>query len=272
MMRLSPFTLLSASPRRGLGRFLLLVLAVASAGGSPGGALAAPAAPPAASPRPIEINTARVRLRDLGIKELATQDVDLGPAPPLGSTRTIERGEISRALAAAHAPPSSRLPDRVRVVRKGRHLVPADIDRLVRAAVDPTRLPKGATIALVRGAAIEVPDGFDRVSAELPALPRRSGSVMVTASVSFLQEGVVLARVAVPVEIAIPAEALIPDGSKGAPILLIVRRGLVEVSIGGVAGADGDAGGVLPVLLRPSGRVVRAHVVDKDHAVAIEEP
>jgi hypothetical protein len=63
----------------------------------------------------------------------------------------------------------------------------------------------------------------------------------------------------------------VPDVAKGATITLLVRRGLVEVSIGAVAGADGDTGGILPVLLKPSGRVVRARIVDKDHAVALED-
>jgi hypothetical protein len=28
----------------------------------------------------------------------------------------------------------------------------------------------------------------------------------------------------------------------------------------------------LPVLLKPSGRMIRARVIDKDHAVSIEDP
>ena len=52
---------------------------------------------------------------------------------------------------------------------------------------------------------------------------------------------------------------------------LVVRKGLVEVSIAGVAGSDADVGGVLPVVLRPSGRVLRARAVDRDHALALED-
>lgn len=225
----------------------------------------------AATPRVFELTTSRVHLRDLGITLGGTPDVDLGPTPPLGSTRTIDRDEIARALTAASAAVPAKLPAQVRVVRKARKLAAAEVDRLVRGAIDPTRLPRGATITTVRAGALEVPDGFERVSVELPAAPRRAGAVTVTAAVTFLTEGDVVARSSVSVELAVPAEALIPDVAKGASIQLVVKRGLVEVSIGAVAGADGDVNGVVPILLKPSGRMVRARIVDKDHAVALED-
>ncbi|HSO36138.1 MAG TPA: flagella basal body P-ring formation protein FlgA, partial [Labilithrix sp.] len=137
--------------------------------------------------------------------------------------------------------------------------------------VDPTRIPRGVTITAVRAVALPVPDGFDKVTVDLPTMPRRAGTVTVTAAVAFVAQGDVVARMTVPVDFAVTAEALVPDVAKGAAITLLVRRGLVEVSIGAVAGADGDLGGILPILLKPSGRVVRARVIDKDHAVSIEE-
>lgn len=231
--------------------------------------LAAPVAP--AAPPVIEIATARVHFHDLGIVGSAMPDVDLGPAPPLGGARTIDREEVTRALTAANAPAAPKLPAQFRVVRRARRLTTADVDKLVRAAIDPARVPRRATITNVRSAALQVPDGFDRVTVDLPTLPRRSGTVTVTAAVSFVCEGDVLARITVPVDFNVPAEALVPDVAKGAAITLVVRRGLVEVSISAVAGADGDTGGILPVLLRPSGRLVRARIVDKDHAVALED-
>ena len=233
------------------------------------------ASPPRASApsiRSIEVSTVRVHLHDVGLKGTLPSDVDLGLAPPVGSTRTIERGEILRALAAVHALPPENLPDRVRVVRKARRLGPADLDRIVRTSLDASRLPKGATVVLVSGTTIEVPDGYESVVVDLPTLPRHAGNVTIGASVSFLFEGASVARLTVPVEIAIPKEALLPDVAKGSPILLVVRRGLVEVTIGAIAAADGDTGAVFPVLLKPSGRVVRARILDKDHALSIEEP
>ena len=231
------------------------------------------AAPPAtaAVPRTIEISTAHVHFHDLGVAAASMPDVDLGPTPALGATRTIDREEVTRALAAAGAPGTPKLPAQFRIARKARRLSTTDVDKLVRDAIDPTRIPRGATLATVRAIALAVPDGYDKVTVDLPAMPRRAGTVTVTAAVAFLTQGSVVARITVPVDFTVTPEALVPDVAKGAAIQLLVRRGLVEVSIGAVAGADGDAGGVLPVLLKPSGRVVRARIIDRDHALSLEE-
>ncbi len=266
MTRLSTCRPRSGESRR---RAVLFVATLALAIVAPRGGLAAPVAP--SVPRVIEIATARVHFHDLGIPGPGMPDVDLGPAPVLGSTRTIDRDEITRALTAASAPAAPKLPAQIRIVRKARRLTVADVDKLVRAAIEPARIPRGATVTTVRATALQVPDGFDRVTVDLPTLPRRAGAVTVTAAMSFVSEGDVLARITVPVDFNVPTEALVPDVAKGAAITLLVRRGLVEVSISAVAGADGDTGGILPVLLRPSGRVVRARIVDKDHAVALED-
>ena len=51
----------------------------------------------------------------------------------------------------------------------------------------------------------------------------------------------------------------------------MLRKGLVEIAIGGVAGSDTDVGSVFQVTLKPSGRVIRARAIDKDHAVSLED-
>ena len=267
MRRLSRSRPRSGKSRR---RAVLFAAVLVAAVVAPREGVAAPATVPSA-PRIIEIATARVHFHDLGIPGSAMPDVDLGPAPALGGARTIDREEITRALTAASAPAAPKLPAQVRIVRKARRLTASDVDKLVRAAIEPARIPRATTVTTVRATALQVPDGFDRVTVDLPTLPRRSGTVTVTAAVSFVSGGDVLARITVPVDFNVPAEALVPDVAKGAAITLLVRRGLVEISIGAVAGADGDTGGILPVLLKPSGRVVRARIVDKDHAVALED-
>ena len=229
------------------------------------------AAPVGTTPRTIEITTTHVHFHDLGVAGTSMPDVDLGPTPALGMTRTIDRDEVARALTAAGALSLPKLPAQFRIARKARRLATSDIDKLVRDAIEPARIPRGATLAAVRAIALTVPEGYDRVSVDLPAMPRRVGTVTVTAAVAFLAQGDVLARITVPVDLTVTAEALVPDVAKGAAITLLVRRGLVEVSIGAVAGADGDTGGTIPVLLKPSGRVVRSRVIDKDHALSLEE-
>jgi hypothetical protein len=51
----------------------------------------------------------------------------------------------------------------------------------------------------------------------------------------------------------------------------VVSRGLVEVTTPAVTSADADIGDVVQVLLRPSGRALRAELVAKDRALALED-
>lgn len=237
-------------------------------------ALAAPRPAAASPPLRVAVTGARVRVAD--VVPDAPPDaaaVDLGPAPAPGGTRLIERAAILRALRERQATEPAHLPEAVRVSRRTRTLSPAELERLVRDALPPGRLPRGAALTAVRPPrALEVPAGWSAVAAELPRPPRRAGPFATTAYLSFLLGEDTLARVAVPVDLALPAGAAAPDLARGAAVTLVVRRGLVEVRASGSAGADADVGDTLPVVLRPAGRVLRARLVERDLALALEEP
>jgi hypothetical protein len=224
--------------------------------------------PTASIPR-FEIRGPRVHSKDvLG----STTDVDLGATPPIGASRVIERSEIERAYASASATPPKKIPAAVRVTRKARRLTAPEVGSAIRSALAETKLPRGATLSGVRASAAEVPDDFQRVTVDLPTLPRRAGQTTVAATVTFLGDGdAPLMKALVPIELSLPPGAAFAEITRGAPITLVVRRGLVEVSVSAVAAVDSDVGAVLPVTLRPSGRVLRARAIDKDHAVALED-
>lgn len=216
------------------------------------------------------ISGSRVRAKDvLGID---VTDVDLGRSPPIGVTRVIERAEVERAYANAHETPPKRIPETIRVVRKTRRLTAHDVEAAIRSALADTKLPRGAMFTNVHAIAIEVPDEFHHVMVDLPPLPRRAGPITAQATVTFVSEGdTPLAKVTMPVDLALPPEAAFAEIARGAPLTLIVRRGLVEVTISATAATDADIGAVFPLTIRPSGRVVRARAVDKDHAVLLED-
>lgn len=145
---------------------------------------------------------------------------------------------------------------------------------ITRAAVasSGTRLPKGATITSVHATATaDIPAARDRVTIEVTAPARRSGAVSTPALLTFWKAADITARLPIIIELSVPPEALVFEVPKGAALSLVVRRGLVEVTAPAVLAVDADIGDVVQVLLRPSGRALRAQLVARDRALAVEE-
>ncbi|MBX3186768.1 MAG: flagella basal body P-ring formation protein FlgA [Labilithrix sp.] len=187
-------------------------------------------------------------------------------------------GWMALGAHVASATPSNpgRTPVRVqpRPQPTTRAAAPGELAAIVRTALasSSAKLPKGATITGVRAAAaVELPLAPARVTIDVTPPPRRAGPSVAPAVLSFWGEESVIARVPVSIDLTVPPEALAPDVPKGSALVLVVRRGLVEVTAPAVAGADADVGDVVQVLLRPSGRALRAKIVAKDRAVAVDE-
>jgi hypothetical protein len=224
--------------------------------------------------RQVAVASSRVRLGDvLAAAPAGAADLDLGPAPPPGGSRLLTRDELRRALEGSGAGAGLKLPEAVRVVRKTRRLSGAELERLVRDELGRGPLPKGASLVGVRPpASAEAPEGCERTAVEPPPMPRRAGPYAAPVVVTFYCDGAPAARLTVPSNFSLSAEAATPDVARGAPLTLVLARGLVEVATTAVAGGEGDVGAVIPVTVRPSGRVLRARLVAKDRAVAVEGP
>lgn len=233
--------------------------------------LVAAAGDVSAAEGPLEVPVTGPRIK-LGEVVQGAPDVDLGPAPAPGGSRLLDREEMQRAAVAQGKPAPKNLPASVRVVRKMRQLTGAEIDRLATEAA-ARALARGVTLVRVRTAAsLSVPDGWDHVAAELPRPPRRVGPATVSGSLAFLRGTEEIARTPIVAELTLAAEAAAPDVAQGSTILLLVRRGLVELRIPGVVTADAEIGSLVPVTVRPTGRVVRARILDREHALATEGP
>lgn len=237
----------------------------------------AAAGPARASPPPppflVEVVGPRMHLGDLvfGVTSEASM-ADLGPTPTPGSSRLFGREELTAELSRRGATVPKSLPHSIRVVRKMRSLSDHDVEQMVRAAIVPAKLTRGVSLGAVHAHAAEIPDGWKTVQAELPRAPRRTGSFSTAVALTLTSDGEAIAHLSVPVELSLSAEAATPDVARGAPVTLVVRRGLVEISAPGVASADADIGGVVPILIRSSGRVINARLFDKEHAAALEAP
>jgi hypothetical protein len=221
-----------------------------------------------------EVAVARTRVCVADLVPHASPEIaqlDLGPAPAPGGARVVTREELRRAIEEARSKMPPRLPAAVRVVRKMTRLMPADLDRITRKAMDSAPLGRGATLSAVKATStVMVPAGWDSVRASLPKRPHRAGVVRATALLTFSAGADVLAAVGVPVELSLTAEAAAWDVAKGSALRVVVRRGAIEVEAPAIAAADADIGGVLPVMLRSTGRVVRVKLVDQEHGELVE--
>jgi flagella basal body P-ring formation protein FlgA len=230
---------------------------------------------PALPMRQVEVMGSRVRLGDVlpsAVGSAAT--LDLGPTPQAGASRLLTKSELVAALDHEHVPTPSGLPDAVRVVRKIKRLERWDVDALVRTVMAPKPLHHGVVLAVVNAERpIEVADGYVRVDVEVPRAPKKPGAFATSAILSFVDgEDQVLSRVAVPIVLAVSEDGAAFDTPRGSNITLLVRRNLVEVRVPGVATVDGDVGDPVSVQIRSSGRVLRAQLLSKDEALALEAP
>ncbi len=238
------------------------------------GAWCVAAAVQATPPERVTIGAARVLVSDV-VRSAPTEagSVDLGPSPAVGASRLIDRASIVRALREHGVRDLPEVPEAVRVVRRSRTLSASEIERMTRERLAAEGLPRHAELTGVRSSrGLEVADGWDAVNVELPRLPRRTGPFSTTALLTFRVGTEVLGRASVQVDLSLPAASAQPDVARGGPLTLVVRQGLVEVRIGATASADADVGERLQVVLHPSGRVLRARLLDRDTALAEETP
>ena len=224
-----------------------------------------------AAPETVELSATRVRLGDV-LRNLpkAAADEDLGPAPAPGATRLFAKSDLEAALAGAgakHTVPA----DGVRVARKTRRLGGAELDKMVREAVAKAGLPRGVTLSSVRApASVEVADGFTQTDALVPNPGKRPGVVTASVALDLRAGAESVARLSIPVQLTVSAEAATYDVPKGSAVQVVIARGLVEVGAAAVTASDADVGDVVQVTVRATGRTMRAKLVTKDKAAALE--
>jgi hypothetical protein len=223
-------------------------------------------------PRMVVIKGTRIHLGDLmPDADAATAAVDLGPSPAPGGSRVVTKDDIAAALDKKQIASPAGMPEAVRVTRKAKHLAPADVATIVRDAMGSKELGRGVTLASVRAdRSFDVADGWTRVDVDVPRAPKKAGPFNTTAIAALYVGDDVIARLPVPVELAVSADGATFDVARGASVMLVVQRTLVEVRTPSFASADADVGDLIVVQLRPSGRAVRARLVTKDTAVAVD--
>lgn len=188
-------------------------------------------------------------------------ELELGPAPPPGSSRLVERREVEQTLRASGFDAKNlKMAASVRVMRAGKRLETKALEEmtepLLRAA-----LPPGVTLRSFRvSRALLVGPRATVKPPELPKLPHHAGDTRTTVMFEFIDDGSVAARVAAAVTLNLDDAAAQPAVLRGARVDLVIEKGPARVSAVGYAMSDGDRGDVIPFRVDTTDKILQARV------------
>jgi hypothetical protein len=219
------------------------------------------------------IDTARIHLSDVsdGYDDGDLGSLDLGPAPPPGSSRLLSRGEVEDQLRAAGDDGKKlRMPASLRVKSAAKHW---SVEEL-RDAVTPkliSALPTGVDFkgtklnrGLVTSPSVQIGE------AHLPRIPKHIGELTVTATVDLLQDDVTVMRVPVTLVVQVTELAAQPTAAKGSRVNLVIEHGLARVTALATAMSDIELGATGLFRVAGTQRVLRARLLSPDSAQVVE--
>jgi Chaperone for flagella basal body P-ring formation len=221
---------------------------------------------------PRVVGGTQVRLSEL-VTELPADvpDVEVGAAPPPGSSRTIARGEILDAAERSGVSLKGlRLPLSVRVTSAAKRW---STEELADAATTHLlgALPAGVTVRRARATAKAVTSPRASVSAvRVPKLPRREGEHLTTATIELSNDGQIVARVPLQLSLEIPASAAVAAVTKGSRVQLVIERGSARISATAVALTDGELGDTLQFRVATTQKILYGLVLDPTTAKVVQ--
>lgn len=200
-------------------------------------------------------------------------DLDLGPAPPPGSSRLLTKPDLERELRQRGVDVAKlAIPAAVRLVGAARHIAPDKLAALAAPFIEK-ELPPGVTLSSVRASyEVVVPPGAEVRSALVPRIVRQKGSQRSTATIELACDGDPVAKVPVAVVLEVSEQAARPDVARQSRLNLYLERGAVKVSTVGQVLTDANVGDSVKILVVATGRVVQAKILTRDEAKLVEAP
>lgn len=230
------------------------------------------AAPHAGAETVVNVTTRNVRVSDFdpgAPPELAS--IDLGRAPPPGSSRLFTRREISDRVREAGADPKRlSMPASVRIASSAERWNPEELAARAESAVRAA-LPPGVT--LVKLGALQgvvVPPGTLVTSAR-PVIPKRVGRHELTLMAELRADDETVARSPLRLIIEVSEEALAPAVRKGDRMTLVVEQGNTRIGANAIAMADANLGDAVFFKVTSTGKVLKARVSSRDIGVVVEQ-
>jgi hypothetical protein len=221
----------------------------------------------------VRITGSRVRLLDVlsNCPENACS-ADLGPAPPAGTSRIVDRASMRSALQAAGANPALAPAHDIRVISVARTWTPKELAALLTPLVEK-QIPPGMRLLSLEPKASQVLPLLANVGeCQIAALPRRSGTQSTNVLCDFMNDGSFVRRVPVVARVLASADSVRPKVPRGAVLTLVIERPMASVSAHGVALKDANPGETAPFRVQPTGHVVLARIESESRALVVEEP
>jgi hypothetical protein len=218
------------------------------------------------------IDHARILLGDIvsaAPAELA--DIDLGPAPPPGANRLLNKSELERQLRDRGVDVSKvSLPASIRVVGASRHIAPDKLAELAMPVI-AKELPAGVTLTSVHASyEIVVPPSAEVKSAKISRIVRQKGTQRSMATIELACDGAPVAKVPVAVVLEVSEQAARPDVGRHTRMNLYIDHGAVRVTAIGQTMADANIGDKVGMMVVATGRVVQAKIVSSEEAQLLE--
>ncbi|HEY2407703.1 MAG TPA: hypothetical protein VGI10_16965 [Polyangiaceae bacterium] len=218
------------------------------------------------------LSGARIRLDQIGKGyEDELRELDLGAAPPPGSTRHLMRSEVlERLRAAGDDGKRLKMPEDVWVKSAAKRFSPDELRVLLEAPLTAA-LPPLVTLRQIKlTRPITTSPSIQIGEVRVPKFPKQQGQLTVTATVELRREDAVLVRLPVPIVIDISEEAARPAMEKGARVRLVIDRGPARVTALAFAMSDGELGEVELFKVASTQRLLRAKIETADTARVVE--
>jgi hypothetical protein len=220
----------------------------------------------------VTIDRGRIVLRDVasGAPESLAM-LDLGPAPPPGSSRLLPKSEVLRRLREVGVERADfQVQQVVRVASAVRRVPREELDAMVapelrrrlRPGVELTELKVREGIDLSPRAAL--------AAVRIPEIPKREGAFRTTIIAEFTAEGAPVKQLAIPVVVTVSERGAQPDLQRGARITLVIERGPATVGAEAILLEDADVGDTVQLKVRATSKVLRARIASREKAEVVE--
>lgn len=198
-------------------------------------------------------------------------DLDLGAAPPPGSSRLLAKSEIENAASKSGVSLKAlRLPQQVRITSAAKRWSSGE---LVNAALPQltSALPSGVTLRKAKTSSKALTSPSAVVSGvRLPKLPRREGEHMTTATLELSNDGEIVARIPLSLTLDIGSAAAVHTVIKGSRVQLLIESGPARITATAIALSNGDVGDTLQFRVATTQKILYGKVEEATLARVVQ--